>query len=276
MMQRCIQITNTTASSNIGNLGFEGFYSTRTKTDLKTGFRLKMDSITADKVIELMPAVDTIMPILKTFRGNLNCEIAATADLDTNMNVVMPSLNGVIRLGGKGLEIKDDPAIEKLMKILKFKNRERLWVDEMSVEGQLADNKLEIFPFILNVDRYVLGMSGIQNLDQTFRYHISIIKSPLLIRFGVDLNGNFDDFRFKIGKAKYRSSDVPVFSAVVDQASINLSNSIRNIFRKGVDEAVRENVRQEEIARYKERLNYKNAVDIQLDSLSDAEKAQLE
>ncbi len=276
MMQRCIQITNTTASSNIGNLGFEGFYSTRTKKDLKTGFRLKMDSITADKVIELMPAVDTIMPILKTFRGNLNCEIAATADLDTNMNVVMPSLNGVIRLGGKGLEIKDDPAIEKLMKILKFKNRERLWVDEMSVEGQLADNKLEIFPFILNVDRYVLGMSGIQNLDQTFRYHISIIKSPLLIRFGVDLNGNFDDFRFKIGKAKYRSSDVPVFSAVVDQASINLSNSIRNIFRKGVDEAVRENVRQEEIARYKERLNYKNAVDIQLDSLSDAEKAQLE
>lgn len=276
MMQRCIQITNTTASSNIGELGFEGFYSTRTKKDLKTGFRLKMDSVTADKVIEMIPAVDTIMPILKTFKGNLNCEIAATADLDTNMNVVMPSLNGVIRLGGKGLEIKDDPAIAKLMKILKFKDRDRLWVDEMSVEGQIADNTLEIFPFILNVDRYVLGMSGVQGLDQTFRYHISIIKSPLLVRFGVDLYGNFDDFKFKIGKAKYKNSNVPVFSSVVDQASINLSNSIRNIFKKGVDEAVRENRRQEVINEYKEKLNYRNAADMQLDSLSDAEKARLE
>lgn len=275
MMHRCLQVTNTTATSNVGNLGFEGFYSTVTKKDLRTGFRLKMDAITADKVIEMLPAVDSIMPILKTFKGNLNCEVAATADIDENMNIVMPSVNGVIRLGGKNLEIVDDPAIDKLMNILKFKDREKLRIDDMSVEGQIRDNTLEIFPFILNVDRYVLGMSGIQNLDQSFRYHISIIKSPLLVRFGVDLYGDFDDFKFKIGKAKYKSADVPVFSAVVDQAVINLSNSIRDIFRKGVDEAVRENRRQEAIAKYKEKLDYKNAVDIQLDSLSDSEKASI-
>ena len=276
MMHRCIQITNTTATSNIGNLGFEGFYSTVSKHDLKTGFRLQMDKITADKVIELLPAVDTVMPILKTFRGNLNCEIAATADLDTNMNVVMPSLNGVIRLGGKNLEIKDDPAIDKLMKILKFKNRDGLRVNAMAVEGQIADNTLEIFPFILNVDRYMLGMSGIQKMDQTFKYHVSIIKSPLVVRFGVDLYGNFDDFKFKIGKAKYKNANVPVFSAVVDQASINLSNSIRNIFQKGVDEAVRENRRQEAIEKYKEKVSYQNAADMPLDSLTSEDKQQLE
>lgn len=275
MMQRCIQITNTNASSNVGDLSFEGFYSTRTKQDLKTGFRLTMNDITADEVIGLVPEVDTIMPILKTFRGNLDCEIAATADIDTNMNIVMPTLNGVIRVGGRNLEIADNPAVNKLAGLLKFNDSSKLKVDRMSVEGMIKDNVVEIFPFILNVDRYMLGMSGIQKFDQSFKYHVSIIRSPLLIRFGVDMSGNFDDFKFKIGKAKYKNENVPVFSAVIDKTSLNLSNSIRNIFRKGVDEAVNESRRQEEIEKYKERTNYVNAAEVQLDSLSAEEKSKI-
>lgn len=276
MKQRCVQIVNVAGDSNIGDIAFEGFYSTRTKKNLKTGFRLRLDDITADKVIELLPAVDSLMPILKSFKGNLNGELAVTADLDTCMNIVMPSVNGVMRIQGKNLVIADDPAIMKLAKVLKFNDRSGLHVDKMSVEGQIKDNVIEVFPFILDVDRYTLGMSGVQNLDRTFKYHVSIIRSPLLVRFGVDLTGNFDDFKFKIGKAKYKDKNVPVFSAVVDQASLNLSNSIRDIFNKGVDEAVRENRRQEAIERYKERMDYKNAAEIRLDSLSDTEKVQLE
>ena len=82
----------------MGGIQFDGFYSTRTKEDLKTGFSLNMSDITAEKVIELLPAVDTIMPMLKSFKGLLNCELAATASLDTNMNVITPSINGVVRI----------------------------------------------------------------------------------------------------------------------------------------------------------------------------------
>jgi hypothetical protein len=40
MKERCVQITNTTAKTNMGEMSFDAFYSTRTKKDLKAGFSL--------------------------------------------------------------------------------------------------------------------------------------------------------------------------------------------------------------------------------------------
>ena len=158
----------------------------------------------------------------------------------------------------------------------KFKDRDNSYIDKMSVEGVIADSKLEIFPFVLKIDRYTLAMSGIQNLDSSFKYHISVIESPLIFRLGIDLWGDFNNMKFKIGKPKYKSTNVPVFSAAVDKAKLNLAESIRNIFQKGVDEAVRENRRQQEINDYKKNIDYVQAVDQQLDTLSSEEQESLD
>lgn len=275
--ERCIQLTNTSARSEIGNIGFEGFYATRTKKDLKTGFDLSLKDITAEKVIEMVPAVDSIIPLLKSFKGQLNCEMAATASLDTSMNIIIPSINGVIRIGGSDLTVKENEAFYQIARKLKFKDRHTGYIDNMSVEGVIKDNVLEIFPFILNVDRYTMAMSGIQNLDMSFRYHISVLDSPIPFRVGIDLYGdNFDDFKFKIGKAKYKSTNIPAFSSVVDQTRLNLKESIEKIFTKGVEAAIQENERQKAIEDYKSSIDYRQAVDQQLDSLSAEEQKELE
>ena len=267
---------NTSAKSEIGNIDFEGFYSTRTKKDLKTGFDLNISDVTAERVIELVPAVDSLMPMLKSFKGQLNCQMAATADIDTTMNIVIPSINGVIRIGGSNLTLSESEAFSQIARKLKFKDRESGYIDKMSVEGLISDNRLEVFPFVLKVDRYTLAMSGIQNLDMSFRYHISVIDSPIPFRVGIDLYGdNFDDFKFKIGKAKYKSTDVPVFSTVIDQTRLNLKESIEKIFTMGVEKAVQENRKQSAIEEYKKKIDYTEAADTQLDSLTAEEKAQL-
>lgn len=274
--ERCVQLTNTSLSSDIGDIGFEGFYSTRTKQDLKTGFDLELKDITAEKVIEMMPAVDSVMSMLKSFRGSLNCVVSATADLDTAMNIMTPSINGVIRISGDDLTLSESTAFEQIARKLMFKDRTGGHIDRMSVEGLISDNKIEIFPFVLKVDRYTLAMSGVQNLDASFKYHVSVIQSPLPFRVGIDLSGNFDDFKFRIGKPKYRSADVPVFSEVIDETRINLRESIQDIFRRGVDNAIRENRRNRFIEERRRELGYNAAVDQQLDSLSPEEKAVLE
>ncbi|HIS22205.1 MAG TPA: hypothetical protein IAC09_02025, partial [Candidatus Cryptobacteroides intestinipullorum] len=274
--ERCIQFTNTSATTNMGNLFFEGFYATQTKKDLKTGFNLNFSKITAEKVIEMLPAIDSVMPLLKSFKGELNMEMAATADIDTTMSIQMPTINGVIRIGGEHLQMHNDESIKKIAKILKFKDRENTYIDKMTVEGLISDSRLEIFPFVLDIDRYILAMSGVQNLDSSFKYHISVIQSPLPFRLGIDLWGDFDDMKFKIGKAKYKSANVPVFTAAVDEVKLNLAESIRNIFQKGVDEAVRENRRQKQINDYKKNINYVQAVDEQMDTLTSEEQKTLD
>lgn len=277
MKERCIQITETQAVSNMGGISFEGFYATRTKQDIKTGFDINFSNITAEKVIDLMPSIDTLMPLLKSFGGLLNCEVAATAQLDTNMNILMPSINGIMRISGDDLTIKNSDMFQKMAKMLMFKNKKEGHIDKMTVEGVIQDSKVEIFPFILEMDRYMLGLSGVQNMDMSYKYHASLIKSPFLIKLGMDVYGNdFDNMKFKIGKAKYKSRNVPVFSTVIDDTKINLVESIRNIFDKGVDAVINDSRRMKAIEDHKKSIGYVQAVDQKMEELSESEQKQLE
>ncbi|MBO5943402.1 MAG: hypothetical protein J6Q63_08960 [Bacteroidales bacterium] len=277
MKERWVQITNTTAKTNMGEMSFDAFYSTRTKKDLKAGFSLGLKDITAEKVIALMPSADTLMPLLKSFKGLLNCQMACTAQIDTNMNIITPTINGVMRIEGDDLSISDNELFRTLARKLLFKNKKEGKIDHMTVEGLIKDNVVEVFPFVLKVDRYTLAMSGLQNLDMSFKYHVSVLKSPFLIRLGIDLYGpDFDNFKFKIGKAKYKTTKIPVFTAVIDDTRINLLSSIKGIFEKGVEAAISENEQQTAINEHKQNIGYVNAVDMQLEELSASEQAQVE
>lgn len=277
MKERCVQINNTMATSNIGNASFEGFYATRSKKDIKAGFNFEFKDITAEKAIDLMPAVDTLMPLLKSFAGQLDCEFAATASLDTNMNVLTPTINGILRITGDDLTISDNELFTSLAKKLKFSDRQTGRINHMTVEGVIKDNVIEVFPFVLSLDRYTLALSGKQNLDMSYRYHASLIRSPLIIKLGVDVYGeDFDNMKFKLCKPKYKNENVPVFTTVIDETKINLARSIRNIFEKGVDAAVRENERQDAILEHRQEIGYVNAVDQETEELSAEEQKELE
>ena len=275
--ERCLQITDTKAMTNMGDISLEGFYSTQTKKSLKTGFSMNFKDITAEKVIDLMPSVDTLMPLLKSFGGMLDCEIAATAQLDTNMNLLMPSINGIMRISGEDLSIKNSDMFRKMARLLVFKNKKEGHIDKMTVEGVIKDSKVEIFPFILEMDRYMLGLSGVQNMDMSYRYHASLIRSPFLIKLGMDVYGSdFDNMKFKIGKAKYKNRNVPVFSTVIDDTKVNLVQSIRNIFDKGIDAAMEENRKMKAIEAFKKNIGYIQAVDQKLEELSPEEQSKFE
>ena len=275
--ERCLLVTDTKALTNMGDISLEGFYATQSKANLKTGFSMNFKDITAEKVINLMPSVDTLMPLLKSFGGLLNCEIAATAQLDTSMNLIMPSINGIMRISGEDLSIKNSDMFRKMAKMLVFKNKKEGHIDKMTVEGVIKDSKVEIFPFILEMDRYMLGLSGVQNMDMSYKYHASLIKSPFLIKLGMDIYGpDFDNMKFKIGKAKYKNRNVPVFSTVIDDTKVNLVKSIRNIFDKGIDAAIHENSKMHAIEEYKKNIGYVQAVDQKLEELSADEQSKLE
>lgn len=276
MKERCVQIVGSKAVTNMGTAEFEGFYATRTKQDIRTGFNFNLSDVTTEKVIAMMPAIDTIMPLLNSFKGLVDCEIAATASLDTCMNILTPTINGVIRINGENLTMSDNEVFSSLAKKLKFRNSKEGKIDRMTVEGVIKDNTLEVFPFVVDLDRYTLAMSGLQNLDMSFKYHVSIIKSPLVFKIGVDLYGpEFEQMKFKIGKPKYKNANVPVFTAVIDETRINLVESIHSIFEKGVELAVKENERQEAIEELKQQIGYVNAAEQQIEELSAEEQQQL-
>ena len=263
MKQRTLQITNALAATNMGEMHFEGFYATRSKRDIKTGFDLNLVDITAEKVITLFPAIDTLVPMLRSFAGDLNCELAATAEMDTTMRLVLPSIDGVLRISGKDLSIDgDSPEFKRIAKMLAFKNRNGAYVNEMNVNGMVRENVMEVFPFVMGVDRYTLGASGLQHLDESFSYHLSAIKSPLLVKFGVNVWGeDFDHINYKLSRARYRSVPVPDFSRQLDTVQNSLLASIHNVFELGVDQVIAENTGQRYIQDRMTETGYTVAVD---------------
>jgi hypothetical protein len=68
-------------------------------------------------------------------------------------------------------------------------------------------------------------------------YHLSLLKSPFLILFGINMYGTLDNWRFSLGRARYRDGKVPAFTQQMDSVQVNIGRSIRDIFKVGVDNA---------------------------------------
>lgn len=237
--ERTVHLKETNVQTDFGKIGLDAYYSTQTKKDISMGLDLKLDDVTADRIIKMLPAVDDLMPALKSFKGNLGCRVAATTQLDTNMNVIIPTLNGIVRISGEDLSIEDAGDLKKITTLLMFKDKNIGNIDNMYVDAVVSDSKVEVFPFVLGVDRYQIALSGVQGFDKSMFYHASILKSPFLVKFGINVFGSLDKWRFSIGKPNYADKRVAVNR--LDTLQINMARSIRHVLDNGVTEVMKYN-----------------------------------
>ena len=234
---RCVQLKDLQAKTNAGDMSLTALYATRSRDDIVTGFDLELRRVQVERLISLMPSVDSLLPMLRSFGGIVDCTIAATAAVDTMMNIELPTLNAACSIRGENLVLLDGETFTEISKMLRFKNRERNLIDRISVDLLVHDNRIELFPFIVEMDRYKAAVSGVQRLDMSFDYHISVLKSPIPFRLGVNIFGTLDKFKFRIGRARYKSENLPSFVGLIDTTRVNLRRTITDIFRRGVDAA---------------------------------------
>lgn len=232
MKQRCLQISGAHAGTSFGSMDLDAFYSTVTRDSLNTGFNIAFNDIAADQVIQLIPKVDEMIPLLKSFHGVMDFELAATSKLDTNMNFLLPTVNGVFKIRGKDLVIDDYGSLRKLTRTLMFKNNQSGNIDDMSVYGTFSNNVLNIFPFVLGIDRYIIGLNGWQSLDNNYEYHASVLKSPVPFRFGLRIFNKKDKLKFRLESPQFKSKSVPLFNEQVDTIQYNLVSTIRDIYSR--------------------------------------------
>jgi hypothetical protein len=85
------------------------------------------------------------------------------------------------------------------------------------------------------------AVGGIQNLDMSFEYHISILKWPLpLIKIGLNLWGNPDDIHYRIASRKYEDMLTPVKEKSLASTVINIRQQLHDGLRKSIDQILSE------------------------------------
>lgn len=196
------------------------------------GFDFKLRRVNIGKLVDFIPSLDTIVPMLRSFQGRVNFDAAAEARLDSNMNIRIPSLRAAVRIDGDSLVLMDGETFAEISKMLHFKNKKRNVFDSISVNVTVKDGNVTVYPFVVQIDRYKAAVGGTQGLDMNFNYHVSILKSPLPFKMGVTITGNLDKMKFKLGKAKYKDAVTPVAIRKVDSTRIHLGRDIVNDFQR--------------------------------------------
>lgn len=232
--QGAINLEQMSARTTIGSIGLNALYSAPTKEDASFAFGLRVKDFHIGQFLNLVPTIDSIMPLLSDIDGIVNADIAATTDIDDGMNINIPSLKAVVKLSGDSLVLIDEETFRKVGKWLLFKHKERNVIDHMNVEMMVDSARLQLFPFIFDIDRYKLGVMGSNDMNMNLNYHIAVLKSPIPFKFGINLSGNIDDMKIRLGRAKFNEKNFPVSVSIADTTRINLVRQIGNIFRRGV------------------------------------------
>lgn len=249
--QRIIQVTNVAGTSNLGNFFLDAFYGTQSMQDIGAGADFTMYGMDAAVLTETFPEIcQSTDGYVDSLSGDIEAQFAGVTRFDPELNTDLATTNGVVRVtGGYGnstegsrhrLVIHNGPELRSIAFWLPFINRNRIPVTTLEANALIEEGQLEILPMLIRNDWYTVSIAGVQNVDpdEAFKYTVSIIHSPLLVPFGINLVGeNFDDFDFDLVKSKYnRTRQIPRLDSrqKVQDAVDRLSVAVYDVYRLGI------------------------------------------
>ncbi|MFI3280830.1 MAG: AsmA-like C-terminal region-containing protein [Rikenellaceae bacterium] len=187
-------------------------YSNVGRTSANVAFNMSLIGVDINRIGELMPSVNAMFPMLESFEGIVDFDIKANTNITSEAEIDISTLRSAMQFKGRDLVLMDSETFADLSKTLMFKNKDRNLIDSIEAFVLVNESTVDLLPFEMSIDRYTAIIGGSQVIDpQTFdidyQYNISIMKSPLPFKAGVDINGNLEDFSFKITTAKLKNTD---------------------------------------------------------------------
>ena len=232
--EQALSIANLSTSTQVGKMAMHVSYVCKDALSAEASAALEMDSVQIGELVEAMPELDTVMPMLRSFKGSVACEASLVTRLDSAMNVVLPSVNAGVYLKGKDLVLLDGETFSEIAKMLMFSKKTENLIDSVSVEMLVKSNEIEIYPFMVSMDKYCLGVGGKQGLDESFNYHVALLK-PIML--GLDVYGkDFDNIKFKLAAVKFKDSNTVIGKGgvLIREEDVNF----RSILHKNVVESI--------------------------------------
>ncbi len=222
------------AYTPIGSFDLTALYSAPDLENIDFAIGLVVRKLQLRKLLNLMPQIDSLMPMLNSVSGIVTAELAATSSLDSVLNFKSHTLRAMLKLTGDSLVLLDNETFRTIGKWLMFKHKDQNMIDHMNVELQVADNMLHLFPFVFDFDRYRIGVAGSNDMAFNLNYHIAVLKSPIPFKFGVYIKGRPGHLRFSLGKAKFNEKQAVTQRNLTDTLRINLIDEIERVFKFGV------------------------------------------
>lgn len=215
-----------------------GIYKSPRVNHLFVGLDFHLLDIDIDELLDMIPTIDTLVPMLSAFDGRANFHLAAECNLDAYYKPKMSTLIGAAAISGKDLVVLDNASLATIAKLLQFKNwREKdnnIGIDSISVEAQVFRKEIIVYPFLLNLHNYQLCIGGRHTLDNNCNYHLELLKCPLPARLAVDVKGNLSKPQISLGKVQYAELYKPEKRDELQTRTLELKKLVRQALEKNV------------------------------------------
>lgn len=216
---------------NAAKLQLTAMYRTPRRNHIYLGFDYHMVDINIQELIAMIPQIDSMMPMLSSFKGEAEFHLAAETYTNAQYEIKPSTLRGAASIFGKDLVVLDSETFGKISKLLMFNKKTENLVDSISAEITLYKKEIDVYPFVVSMDNYMVALGGRHNLDMTFNYDVNVL-SPIYL--GVNVSGNLDDLNIKLAPCKYAKDFKPVLQRKVDTQSAELRGIIRESLRKNM------------------------------------------
>lgn len=194
--------------------------------------------IQIDELLDMIPTVDTLVPMLAAFNGNANFHLAGESFLFATYKPKMSTLLGSAAISGKDLVVMDNNSIAQIAKLMQFKSWKdkdnKIKIDSLSVEMTCLRKEIEVFPFLLNIGGYQLCASGKHTLDNQCGYHVELLKNPLMAKVGVDVTGTLKNPKISLGQVRYADLYKPSKQGVMEKETLKMKQMVREALEKNV------------------------------------------
>lgn len=232
MANSALNLHNLNAATPVGGANLSALYWAPDTANMRFGMGLELTNFELGRTLRLIPALGRMLPALRGFTGTVDAQMAATTDLTPDMGFDMSTLKGTVKLEGDSLALVDPERFKSLSRWLMFHDRNHIDIDHIDLEMVIDNRRIDLFPFIFDIDRYRLGVMGSNNLDMNLNYHVSVLKSPIPFKFGINITGPAHDPKIRLGGAKIKESTIRHFN-IADSTFVNLLEEINTVFALG-------------------------------------------
>lgn len=222
-------------TSRAANMQLTAMYRSDRKNHLFSGIDFHLLDIDVAELIDLIPSVDAMIPMLKSFKGKGEFHLAGETYLKSDYSLKQSTIRGAAAFQGQKLTLMDTETFDMIASKLLFKKKTENVIDSLSVEMTLFKDEIDLYPFLIVMDKYKAVISGRHNMDNRFNYHISVTDTPLPVRLGLNVSGTMDELKYKLVPCQYKHLYNPKKQGALEERTLRL--------KKLISESLKENVK---------------------------------
>ena len=160
-------------------------------------------NVQINDLLHMVPYIDTLVPMLKTFDGQAEFHIGAETNLRSNYQPKISTLRAAADIEGKNLTVNDKFTFTKITDMLDVSTNGEYRVDSLDVQLTAFKDEIDLWPSQIAIGKYKVTVDGRMMLDKNGEYHLSVTQSPLPVRLGLKISGPLNKLEYKLEDCKY-------------------------------------------------------------------------